>query len=115
MRAQDVRIVLVTTPDVETARTLARALVEERLVACGNIVPGVVSVYRWQGAVREEGEALLVLKSSDAHLRALTDRVTELHPYDVPEVLALGIERGNQPYLEWLGDCLSPGGRTDGT
>ncbi|HUF11932.1 MAG TPA: divalent-cation tolerance protein CutA [Longimicrobiales bacterium] len=115
MQARDVRIVLVTTPDVESARALARTLVEERLAACGNVVPGIVSVYRWQDAVREDAEALLVLKTSDAQLRTLTDRVTELHPYDVPEVLALGIEQGNQPYLEWLGACVAPGRRSDGT
>lgn len=115
MRAEDVRIVVVTTPDADTARTIARALVEERLAACGNIVPGIASIYRWQEAVREDAEALLVLKTSSARVASLTSRVTELHPYDVPEVLALGIEQGNQPYLEWLGECIAPGGRADGT
>ena len=115
MRAPEVRVVLVSTPDVDTARLLARTLVEERLAACGNIVPGLVSVYRWQGSLHEDAEALLVLKTSAERIAELTARVTELHPYDVPEVLALGIEQGNRPYLDWLGECLSPGGRTDGT
>ena len=115
MDAADARVVLVTAPDVESARTLARTLVDERLVACGNIVPTVASVYRWQGGVQEETEALLILKTSRARLGQLRARVVELHPYEVPEVLALGIDDGHQAYLDWLGDCLVPGGRHDGT
>lgn len=115
MDAAEARVVLVTTPDAGTARELARTLVDERLIACGNIVPAVTSVYRWQGMVQEEAEALLILKTSRARLDALRARVVELHPYDVPEVLALGIDGGHQAYLDWLGDCLVPGGRHDGT
>ena len=115
MDAGAARLVLVTTPNADVARVLARTLVEERHAACGNVVPGLTSIYRWQGAVEEASEALLILKTSADRLGALSTRVTELHPYDVPEVLALGIEAGNQPYLNWLGDCLrAPGGGTDG-
>ena len=116
MEAGAARVVLVTTPDVGSARTIARAVVEERLAACGNIVPGLTSIYRWQGTLEEAAETLLILKTSDDRLAALRARVVELHPYDVPEVLALRIDAGHQPYLDWLGECLrEPGGENDGT
>jgi len=114
MDARDARVVLVTAPDVAVARALARALVDERLAACGNIVPGVTSIFRWQGAVQEEAEALLVLKTSAERMDALRARVVELHPYEVPEVLALAVDAGNQPYLDWINGCLTAG-RSDGT
>ena len=116
MNAGAARVVLVTTPDADTARTIARALVEERLAACGNIVPGLSSIYRWQDAVEEAAEVLLILKTSDDRLAEMSERVVALHPYEVPEVLALRIEAGHQPYLDWLGGCLrGPGGDDDGT
>ena len=113
MDARDARIVLVTTPDAETARALARTLVEDRLAACGNVLAGVTSIYRWQGAIEEAAEALLILKTSDDRVGALSARVNELHPYDVPEVLALRVDAGHQPYLDWLGACLAPGGEAN--
>ena len=106
MDAGSARVVLVTTPDDDSARAIARTLVEERLAACGNIVPGLTSIYRWQGAVEQAGETLLILKTSDDRLAAMSERVIELHPYDVPEVLALRIDAGHQPYLDWLGTGL---------
>ncbi len=98
----DALVVLVTAPTAEQATELARALVEERLAACGNVLPGVRSVYRWEGSVREDAEALLVLKTSRARFEALRDRVLALHPYQVPEVLALPVEAGGAAYLAWL-------------
>lgn len=111
--ARDARVVLVTTPDADTARRIARTLVEEQLAACGNVVPQIASIFRWQGAVQEEAEALLVLKTSAGRLAALTERVGRLHPYDVPEVLALPVAEGNQPYLDWLGASVARGGEAD--
>ena len=96
------RVVLCTCPDVETGRRIARTLVDERLAACVNIVAGVVSVFRWQGAVQEEGEVLLVLKTAADRLDALRERLVALHPYECPEVLALPVEAGHAPYLDWL-------------
>ena len=98
----DALFVLVTTPTAERAAELARALVEERLAACGNVIPGLRSIYRWQGKVEDEAEALLVLKTTRARFDALRDRVLALHPYDVPEVLALPVEAGSAAYLAWL-------------
>ena len=98
----DALVVLVTAPSPEVAAALARTLVEERLAACGNVLSEVRSIYRWEGQVREDAEALLVLKTTRARLEALRDRVLALHPYDVPEVLALPVEAGSPDYLAWL-------------
>ncbi len=98
----DALVVLVTTPTPERAAEIARALVEERLAACGNVLPAIRSIYRWEGKVQDEAEALLVLKTTRARLEALRERVLALHPYEVPEVLALPVETGSAPYLAWL-------------
>ena len=96
------RVVLVTAPTPERAAELARALVEERLAACGNVVPGLRSLYRWEGKVQDDAEALLVLKTTRRRFPALRARVLALHPYQVPEVLALPVEAGHAPYLDWI-------------
>ena len=98
----DALVVLVTTPSPERAAEIARALVEERLAACGNVVPGLRSIYRWEGKVHEDAEALLVLKTTRARFEALRDRVLALHPYEVPEVIALPVEAGSARYLAWI-------------
>lgn len=95
-------VLLATAPDGPAAETLARTLVTEGLAACVNRVPGVQSTYRWQGAVQESAEVLLVIKSTSAAYAALERRIRELHPYEVPEIVALPIVRGSQPYLAWL-------------
>jgi periplasmic divalent cation tolerance protein len=95
-------MVLVTSPSAEQAAALARSLVEEGLAACGNVLPGVRSIYRWEGAVCDEPEALLVLKTERAAFEALRARVVALHPYQCPEVIALPIEAGHSPYLAWI-------------
>lgn len=98
----DVRVVLTTCPDESSAGRLARALVGERLAACGNVVPGLRSIYRWEGEVRDEPEALLVLKVATSGIAELADRLVALHPYDVPEFVALSVERGTASYLDWV-------------
>ncbi len=95
-------LVLVTAPTPEKAAELARALVSERLAACGNVVAGVRSIYRWEGAVQDESEALLLLKTTAGRFEQLRDRVLALHPYHVPEVVALSIEAGSRAYLDWI-------------
>jgi periplasmic divalent cation tolerance protein len=98
----EVLVVLVTAPSAEKAAEIARTLVEERLAACGNVVPGLRSIYRWEGKVQEDAEALLVLKTTRARFEALRDRVLALHPYEVPEVIALTVAAGSAPYLAWI-------------
>ncbi len=97
-----VRAVLTTVPDAETGERLGRTLVEERLAACANVLPGVVSVYRWKGEIERSAEALVILKTTEERLPALQARAVELHPYDVPEVLALPVGAGHPPYLAWV-------------
>ncbi len=96
------RVALCTAPDADTARRIARALVEERLVACVNLVAGVTSIYRWQGAVEEAGEVLLVMKTVATRVPAVTARVRELHPYDVPELIALPVDAALPAYASWV-------------
>ena len=93
---------LITAPDREAADRIARALVDERLAACVNILPGITSVYRWEGAVETGEEVLLMAKTMRTRLDALTARVKQLHPYDVPEVIAVGVEGGLPAYLDWI-------------
>lgn len=95
-------MVLVTVPSQAAAERLARALVEERLAACVNVVPGVRSFYRWEGAVQDDPELLLVAKTSRERIAALAARVKELHDYDLPEVLALPATGGSDAYLDWV-------------
>lgn len=97
-------IVFVTTPNNEEAARIADALVSERLAACVNIVPAIESVYRWEGKVTRDREALMIIKTTDERYAELEPRVKELHSYSTPEVIALRIERGSDDYLEWLRD-----------
>ncbi len=95
-------VVYVTVSSPEEGKRIARALVEERLAACVNQLPGVRSTYRWQGKIEESGEELLIIKTSPSLFKALEQRVCELHSYAVPEVIALPIVAGSKPYLQWL-------------
>ena len=97
----DVRIVLVTAPE-EDAPDLARHLVQARLAACANLLPGVHSVYRWQGQVEDSRETLLILKSTLGRIPDLKAAVTRRHSYDVPEFLVLSVEDGLEAYLGWV-------------
>lgn len=100
---------LCTCPDAATAARIAEALVEDRLAACVNVLPGVDSVYRWQGRVERASEVLLIIKSTRACLPALTARVVELHPYELPELIAVDIAGGLPGYLAWIADGTRPG------
>ena len=98
---------LTTCPDPESARHIADALVEERLAACVNVLPGVHSTYRWQGKVERADELLLLIKTTRVRLPALQERIKTLHPYELPEVLA--VEAGGLPaYLQWVARETTP-------
>ena len=92
----------VTAPNREQATTLARALVDERLAACVNIVAGVRSVYAWEGKTHEDDEVLCLIKTRPELFEALTARIHALHPYEVPEILAFEVADGSADYLAWL-------------
>jgi periplasmic divalent cation tolerance protein len=98
----EVVVALSTVPSQAIGRKIARALVSEGLCACVNVVPGVRSIYRWKGKLCDEGEELLVIKLPRAKLKALAKRLPELHPYEVPELVAVPVVGGYAPYLEWV-------------
>jgi len=98
----ELRVVLVTASSEEEALKIARSLVARKLAACVNVVPGVRSVYRWQGEVKDERELLLVVKTREAHLAHVVQAVKELHSYKNPETIALPILGGSEAYLGWL-------------
>jgi periplasmic divalent cation tolerance protein len=104
----DALIALCTCPDAAVADRIARTLVEERLAACVNRLPGVESTYRWNGAVSVDEEVLLVIKTSRARYAALEARLVALHPYEVPELIAVPIGAGHAPYLAWIAREIQP-------
>jgi len=107
MNAADFVVVLVTTGSAEESARLGRALVEERLAGCVNVVGPIRSIYRWQGAIEDAAEYLLVVKARAADVPALERRVRALHSYEVPEVLALPVGAGAAAYLTWLADATA--------
>jgi periplasmic divalent cation tolerance protein len=106
-------IVLSTYPADHDPLPVARALVDEHLVACVNVLPAMQSVYRWEGGVQQASEHQLVMKTTRERVEALKTRLGDLHPYDVPELLVLAVEDGAERYLEWLAESVRP--RADST
>jgi periplasmic divalent cation tolerance protein len=101
-------VVLVTVPDGDTAARVGRTLVEEQLAACVNIVPGLRSIYVYEGKLCDDAEVLCLIKTRAALYPRLRDRVTALHPYQVPEIIALPLAAGNAAYLAWLAEGTRP-------
>lgn len=95
-------VVFCTCPDAASAERVAAALVEERLAACVNRIPGMASTYRWQGKVCHDNEQLLLIKTTRERFAALGERIRALHPYELPEVIAVDIVAGHAPYLGWI-------------
>ena len=106
--SSDVRVGLCTCPDMAVAGAIARALVDEGLAACVSMLPGVTSVYRWQGEVEQASEVQLLIKTTPARWDALVARLVTLHPYDVPELLGLDAVGGLPGYLHWVTDSTRP-------
>ena len=98
----DYILVLVTAPDEEVAASIAKALVEERLAGCVNIIKGVRSIYSWEGKIEDEPEVVMLIKTRQNLYKSLERRIIDLHPYSVPEVISLGIKNGSDGYLSWL-------------
>lgn len=101
-------LVLCTCPTRECAKDIARSLVEQRLAACVSLLPAVESVYRWQGKVETSEEILLLIKTQSERLEELKVHVLMLHPYELPEIIAVTIGSGLDRYLEWMGDQTHP-------
>jgi len=95
-------LVYITVPDRGEAIRIARLMIAERLAACANILDGMTSLYHWNGELQESSEAVLLLKTRQELVKSVTDRVCELHPYDVPSILAIPITGGFQPFLNWI-------------
>ncbi len=103
-------LVFTTFGNEEDAARVVRALLDERLIACGNLLPGARSLYRWQGRVADEREVVALLKTRKQDWTALLSRLHELHPYDTPECLAVRVAAGAPKYLAWLEAALEPEG-----
>jgi periplasmic divalent cation tolerance protein len=104
-------IVFTTFANESDAARVVSALVGERLIACGNILPGARSLYRWEGRVADEREVVVLMKSRKQDWAALMARLHELHPYDTPECLAVRVAAGAPKYMAWLESALEPEGR----
>ncbi len=99
-------LIFCTCPDVETAERLAIRLVGDNLAACVNILPGIRSIYQWQGTVETAQEHLLLIKSPKARYVEIESVIKALHPYELPEIIAVAIENGSAEYLKWIDSCL---------
>jgi len=105
---EQVLLALSAFPDVETANDIARTLVEEKFAACANIIPAVHSIYRWKGKVEAAGEAIVFFKTIRDRQKAFQDKLRSLHPYEVPEIIYLKIDKGWPDYLRWVAEsCAS--------
>ena len=102
MSETGILVILSTFPDIEIARKTVRTLVEEKLVACGNIIPGVESIYWWEGKIEETAEVLVIFKTTISCGSAVQARLKELHPYEVPEIVHLAAQDGWPAYFEWV-------------
>ena len=95
-------LIFCTCPDQNTAENMAGHLVDESLAACVNIVPGITSIYQWKGKREKESEWLLLIKTRDEVYSSLEKRITELHPYELPEIISVPINSGLPAYLDWI-------------
>ncbi len=99
-------VVLSTINNIETAKFIAKTLIEQKLAACVNIVPNITSIYSWKDELCEDSEVLLIIKSKSEFFNAVKSEIEKLHPYEVPEVISFEINNGSNSYLSWLDNCL---------
>ena len=108
MNPANFHIALVTVPDLKTARRLARAALDARLIACANLVPRIESHYRWHGKIERGSEVLMILKTTTKCLAKLEKLIIAAHPYDTPEFVVIDLRGGNRRYLDWLATGCEP-------
>lgn len=101
---KNIKLIYATASSEEEALNIGRTLVDQRLVACVNITPAVRSIYRWEGAIEDEKEAVLVMKTVDAKVASVTEKIKSMHSYDCPCVVVMDIVDGNEDFLKWVGD-----------
>ena len=101
------RLVLSTAGSEEEGARIAKSLLESKLCACVNLLPKIRSLYRWEGEVQDDAEVLLIIKTTQDKLQALSDHLAQIHSYDVPEVLAIPVDQGGASYLEWLAESCA--------
>ena len=101
------QLVLCTCPDQDSAQTIAEHLIDQKLAACVNILPGIKSIYSWRGKRESAQEHMLFIKTTNDAYKGLEKIITELHPYELPEIIAVNIENGSKGYLNWISDCIS--------
>jgi periplasmic divalent cation tolerance protein len=99
---QDYIVIYITTNSFDSAKKIGKILLDKKLVACVNIVPKIKSVFRWKGKIEKEDEVLLILKTKRVLFDKIVQKVKEMHPYEVPEIIGLPIVCGNQSYLDWI-------------
>lgn len=95
-------IILCTTPSNDISVQIAEECIKTKIAACCNILPGITSIYQWQGKVEKSNEELLILKSTEDNFVAIENTIKELHPYEVPEIISIKINKGNESYLKWI-------------
>ena len=111
MKTEDIRVVLATFPDLGKARQIATQLVELQLVACANLVPAVESIYQWENKIETGSEVLVILKTRELLLNRLEEKLSELHPYDVPEFIVLSVDSGAEKYVNWIREVTNQQGQ----
>lgn len=105
--SQDYRMVFCSCPSYEIGQEIATKIVEAKLAACVNIIPGLTSIYSWEGKIETSSEVLLLIKTTEKVYSQLEKSLIHLHPYDCPEIIGVPIEQGNKGYLEWIKQAIS--------
>lgn len=103
------RLVYCTTSGLAEAEEIGRKLVEERRVACANLIPQMISIYEWEGKLEQASEAILLLKTTEDQISSLIPRIVELHSYETPAILTIPVESGSAEFLKWISDQVNPG------
>jgi len=100
-------VIMTTTPDKKTAEMIAKTLIEKGLVACAQIQDSITSIYKWQEEINIDNEYRILLKTTDTHFERIENIITNLHPYDVPQIIALPVSKASQSYLQWIEDTVA--------